>query len=54
VVAIVACWNINISELIISSYQLKLLGYTGWCMQLNMTLKPGVSNLNPGYTIKIK
>jgi hypothetical protein len=26
----------NISELPTSSYQFKLLGWTGWCMQLNM------------------
>jgi len=40
------CWNI--SELSTSPHQLKLLGLTGRCMQLNMVSKPEVSSSNPG------
>ena len=41
-----SCWNI--SELPTSPHHLKLLGWTGRCMQLNMVSKLEVSSLNPG------
>jgi hypothetical protein len=28
--------------------QLAILGWTGWCMQLNMVPEPEVSSSNPG------
>jgi hypothetical protein len=40
------CWSI--SELPTFPYQLKLLGWTSWCMQLNMVPEPEVSSSNPG------
>jgi hypothetical protein len=36
------------SELSTFPHQLKLLGWTGWCMSLNMVLRPEVSCLSPG------
>jgi hypothetical protein len=43
---VIHCWSI--SKLPTFPYQLKLLGWTGWCMQLNMVSEPEVSSSNPG------
>jgi hypothetical protein len=48
-----ACWSI--SELSTFPHQLKLLGWTGWCMQLNMVLESQRSRVRilAGALIKI-
>jgi len=41
-----SCWNL--SELPIFSYQLKFLGWVGWCIQFNMVSERDVLSSNPG------